>query len=174
MKFQTQPVPTSYRNMDVLLVDTTYTYLLQTQHITTHLQTQHLPTCYRRNIYLLTYRHSIYLLLIEATYTHSLLDTNIPTSYRHNIYLLHILDTTYGQNFHYTPLYFCHQACQYSVDPNLLASLLYFGKMSVVNERRNDGFTPLHLVSFNHRIFVTSLGEPTMSASFLGELRQAS
>jgi hypothetical protein len=33
------------------------------------------------------------------------------------------------------------------MDPNLLAALLYFGKASVVNERRKDGFTPLHLVS---------------------------
>ena len=45
------------------------------------------------------------------------------------------------------------QACQYSMDPNLLAALLYFGKASVVNERRTDGFTPLHLVCFSAQFF---------------------
>ena len=39
-----------------------------------------------------------------------------------------------------------HLACQFSSDPTLLASLLYYDK-SVVNETRTDGFTPLHLIA---------------------------
>jgi len=39
-----------------------------------------------------------------------------------------------------------HLACQFSSDPTLLATLLYYDK-SVVNMEREDGFTPLHLVA---------------------------
>eukprot|EP00095_Tigriopus_kingsejongensis_P003854 maker-scaffold20_size707684-snap-gene-4.17 protein:Tk03854 transcript:maker-scaffold20_size707684-snap-gene-4.17-mRNA-1 annotation:"nf-kappa-b inhibitor zeta" len=39
-----------------------------------------------------------------------------------------------------------HYACQFSKDPSLLTALLHFNQ-NVVNERRGDGFTPLHLVA---------------------------
>jgi hypothetical protein len=39
-----------------------------------------------------------------------------------------------------------HYACQLSSDPALLAALLYYNR-HVVNARRKDGFTPLHLVA---------------------------
>lgn len=39
-----------------------------------------------------------------------------------------------------------HLACQHSSDPTLIATLLYYNR-GVVSEERGDGFTPLHLVA---------------------------
>ncbi len=39
-----------------------------------------------------------------------------------------------------------HYACQFGRDPSLLVMLLHFDR-GAVNARRNDGFTPLHLVA---------------------------
>jgi len=50
-----------------------------------------------------------------------------------------------------------HLACQYSSDPTLLASLLYYDK-SVVNMQRADGFTPLHLVAARANVHDVHLG----------------
>lgn len=40
-----------------------------------------------------------------------------------------------------------HLACQYSTDPNMLKTLLNKSNNFGVNERRNDGFTPIHLLA---------------------------
>ena len=50
-----------------------------------------------------------------------------------------------------------HLACQYSSDPTLLASLLYYDK-SVINSQRTDGFTPLHLVAARANVQDVRLG----------------
>ena len=50
-----------------------------------------------------------------------------------------------------------HLACQYSSDPTLLASLLYYDK-SVINALRADGFTPLHLVAARANVQDVRLG----------------
>lgn len=50
-----------------------------------------------------------------------------------------------------------HLACQYSSDPTLLASLLYYDK-SIVSAPRTDGFTPLHLVAARADIQDAKLG----------------
>lgn len=50
-----------------------------------------------------------------------------------------------------------HLACQFSSDPTLLASLLYYDK-SVVNAVRGDGFTPLHLVAARADVHDVRLG----------------
>ena len=39
-----------------------------------------------------------------------------------------------------------HLACQYSTDPQMIATLLYYNR-EVVNATRADGLTPLHLVA---------------------------
>ena len=39
-----------------------------------------------------------------------------------------------------------HMACQYSNDPTMIATLLYYNS-EVVNATRGDGFTPLHLIA---------------------------
>ena len=39
-----------------------------------------------------------------------------------------------------------HLACQYTTDPTMIATLLYYNR-DVVNLSRQDGFTPLHLVA---------------------------
>jgi len=50
-----------------------------------------------------------------------------------------------------------HLACQYSYDPTLLATLLYYDK-SVINAERGDGFTPLHLVAARGEVHDVRMG----------------
>jgi hypothetical protein len=75
--------------------------------------------------------------------------------------ILRILRTDFEQSFYgrtadgSLPL---HLACQYSMDPSLLATILYYSKASTVNERRNDGFTPLHLVAARNEARDVKLG----------------
>ena len=47
-----------------------------------------------------------------------------------------------------TPL---HMACQFSTDPTMIATLLYYDRQ-VVNDRRKDGLTPLHMVASRSHI----------------------
>ena len=39
-----------------------------------------------------------------------------------------------------------HLACQYSADPQMIATLLYYNR-EVVNATRADGCTPLHMIA---------------------------
>ena len=50
-----------------------------------------------------------------------------------------------------------HLACQFSYDPTLLATLLYYDK-SVINAERADGFTPLHLVAARGEVHDVRMG----------------
>jgi len=50
-----------------------------------------------------------------------------------------------------------HLACQYSSDPTLLATLLYYDK-SVINTERADTFSPLHLVAARADVHDVRLG----------------
>ena len=50
-----------------------------------------------------------------------------------------------------------HLACQYSTDPTMVATLLYYNRC-VINARRNDGLTALHMVASRNEARDKKLG----------------